>query len=106
MSQNSTGSIPIAPTSSGQQVASTPEVDDEPPFMGAGCGLAPMPTEADRRNAWRSLFVEYAVATGLLEQSHAEELYEAGRDDWDYDLTPAQAFDEEFIYWGDDGDEP
>ncbi len=77
---------------------------DEPSVIGAGCGLSPMPTETDRREAWGREFVLHAVSTGTLEEQHAMQLFEAGRDEWDYSMTPAEAFAEELSYWSDDGD--
>lgn len=76
----------------------------EPPVMGADCGLQPLPTQADRRAAWRNEFVRAAVDSGALEEQHAQELFEAGADDWDYDMTPADALAEELSYWDNDED--
>lgn len=80
------------------------QYDDEPPVIGAGCGLAQMPTQADRRAAWGSEFVRVAVELGVLEKEHAEELFKAGESDWDYDMTPEEALHEELSYWDNDGD--
>ena len=73
--------------------------DDEPSVMGAGCGLAPMPTESDRREAYKQLYVGRMVARGI-DQRDAEACFEAG--DIDYDTNPEDAADDELSYWSDD----
>lgn len=64
-----------------------------------------MPTEVDRKRAWGNQFVIAAVMLGVLDAGHAEELFQAGIDEWDYDMTPGAALNEEMSYWSDDGDE-
>jgi hypothetical protein len=74
----------------------------EPATVGAS--VSPMPTQEDLRAAWRSMFIQAAVDSGTLDESHAADLFEAGKDDWDYSMQPADAFAEEVSYWTDDGD--
>lgn len=74
--------------------------DDDSPSV-IGTDLPPMPTEADRREAWKLLFIEHAVLSGLLGADSAEDLYNAGN--WDYSEAPGDAFDDEVALW--DADE-
>lgn len=78
--------------------------DDEPSVMGAGCGLAPMPTDAERREAYKHLYVARMVAVSGITQEAAAENFEAGADSLDYDIPPEDAADAEMEYWTDDGD--
>lgn len=79
--------------------------DDEPAVLGCGCGIGAMPTDAERREVWGRVFVRHAVDSGVLEKEHAEELFKAGADEWDYSMTPADALAEEISYWDNDGEE-
>lgn len=74
--------------------------DDDPGVLGAGRGRPPMPTEADRREAYKSLYVGRMVARGV-DREDAEASFEAG--DVDYDIDPESAADDELSYW--DADE-
>jgi hypothetical protein len=73
---------------------------DEPSVLGAGAGRPPTPTEADQRKAWRSLFIEHAIAAGI-DKVGAAELFDAGSDDWDYSQDPKEALEAEMQYWTD-----
>ena len=73
---------------------------EEPGVLGAGCGTSPMPTEADRREAYKRLYVARMVERGVDEQD-ASACFDAG--DVDYDIEPAEAADDELSYW--DADE-
>jgi hypothetical protein len=74
--------------------------DEELSVMGAGSGLPPMPTEADRREAYKRLYVSRMVARGI-DQEDAEASFDAG--EVDYDVDPESAADDELSYW--DADE-
>lgn len=80
--------------------------DDEPPVIGAGAGLPPMPTQEDRAAAWRSLYIARMVSAGLDEESAAACFDACGFGPNGYDLTedPADCADDELSYWTDDGD--
>lgn len=73
--------------------------DDEPSVMGAGAGTPPMPTEADRLRAYKSLYVARMVACGIHEED-ASACFDAG--DVDYDTDPETAADDELSYWDND----
>lgn len=73
---------------------------EEPSVLGAGCGTAPMPTEADRREAYKRLYVARMVERGIDSQD-ASDCFDAG--DVDYDINPEDAADDELSYW--DADE-
>jgi hypothetical protein len=73
--------------------------DDEPSVMGAGDGLPPIPTEADRREAYKRLYVGRMVECGIDRES-AEACFEAG--EIDYDEDPRDAADDELSYWDND----
>jgi hypothetical protein len=73
--------------------------DDEPSVMGAGAAMPPMPTEADRLEAYKRLYVARMVARGL-NQEEAAACFDAG--DVDYDTSPEDAADDELSYWDND----
>jgi hypothetical protein len=73
--------------------------DEEPSVMGAGVGRPLMPTEADRREAYKRLYVGRMVARGI-DQEDAEASFEAG--EVDYDIDPESAVDDELSYWDND----
>lgn len=73
--------------------------DDEPSLMGAGAGLPPMPTEADRREAYKQLYVARMVSRGINSQD-ASDCFDAG--EVDYDTDPQTAADDEMSYWDND----
>jgi hypothetical protein len=74
------------------------DIDDSPSVIGTD--LAPMPTEADRREAYRRLYVARMVSKGVHEED-ACACFEAG--DVDYEINPEDAADDEMSYW--DADE-
>jgi hypothetical protein len=57
-----------------------------------------------KRAAWRKEFIRVALASGAFHLTDAEALFEAGRDEWDYEIDPGDALREEMSYWDDDGD--
>lgn len=71
--------------------------DDSPSVIGT-C-LASMPTEADRREAYKRLYVGRMVARGIDERD-AMACFEAG--EVDYDINPEDAADDELSYWDND----
>lgn len=73
--------------------------DDEPSVIGAGDGIPPMPTEADRREAYKRLYVARMVARGVHVED-ATACFEAG--EIDYDTSPEDAADDELSYWDND----
>lgn len=77
--------------------------DDEPSVMGAAHLPIPMPTEADRHAAYKSLYVARMVARGVPQEG-AEMCFEAG--EVDYDVPPDEAADDEMSYWDADDDGP
>jgi hypothetical protein len=76
--------------------------NDEPSVLGAGCGVAPMPTEDERKAAWRAIYIATMVKHAGLTEQEATDCCDAG----DCDLTddPEQAALSELSYWDDDGD--
>ena len=72
--------------------------DDSPSVIGADFHR-PMPTEADRREAYKRLYVGRMVARGV-DQEDAEACFEAG--EIDYDTNPEDAADDELSYWDND----
>jgi hypothetical protein len=72
--------------------------DDSPSVIGAT--HAPMPTEADRREAYMRLYVARMVSCGIDEED-ATACFDAG--EIDYDIDPETAADDELSYW--DADE-
>lgn len=71
--------------------------DDSPSVIGTN--LPPMPTEADRHEAYKSLYVARMVSRGIPEED-ATACFDAG--DVDYDTSPEDAADEELSYWDND----
>lgn len=78
---------------------------EEPSVIGAGCGVAPMPTEEDRKAAWKALYVAEFVKVGLDAETAASWFDEL---DWDEvkDQAPEDLAADEMEYWTDDGDGP
>lgn len=73
------------------------EEDDEPSVIGAGCGLAPMPTQEDFRAAHKAEYIRLFVDVGLDPKTP-----EAWHDEqWEdiKDMTPQEAFNAEVEYW-------
>lgn len=75
------------------------EVDDSPSVIGTDVHR-PMPTEADRREAYKRLYVSRMVSRGIHEED-ATACFEAG--EIDYEIDPETAADDELSYW--DADE-
>lgn len=75
--------------------------DDSPSVIGGT--PSPMPTEADRKAAWKRLYVAKFVAVGLDAET-AESWFEEM--DWEEikDQFPEDVADAEMEYWTDDGD--
>lgn len=73
-------------------------MNDESPSV-IGTDLAPMPIEADRRDAYKRLYVARMVTRGI-DREDAESCFEAG--DVDYDTDPETAADDELSYWDND----
>lgn len=73
--------------------------DDSPSVMGGASHQTPMPTEADRLKAYKSLYVARMVARGIHEED-ASVCFDAG--DVDYDTDPETAADDELSYWDND----
>lgn len=76
------------------------EEDDEPSVLGAGCGLTPLPTQADGEAVWRAAYVARMVERGLpVEDARACSAAAPVvlSDD------PADAADAELEYWENDG---
>lgn len=76
-------------------------MDDEPPVMGVGDGLPPMPTIEEAHAAWRRAFAARLVERGALDHESADACAAAG--DVDLSENPADAADDEMSYW--DADE-
>lgn len=55
---------------------SDPEADDDPSVMGAGCGMAPMPTLEDGQAAFRELYIARMVVRGI-DKEDAERCFDA-----------------------------
>lgn len=99
------GESPRAGASVGQP--SPAPSPDELSVLGAGDGPAPMPTQQDREQAWRRLYIARMVAAGVPEEG-ATASFEAcglGPDGYDIEDDPEDCADDEMSYWGDDGDE-
>ena len=73
--------------------------DDEPPVMGAGDGLSPMPVRSEAEAAWRQAYVDRMVECGIDKES-AQACCDAG--DADLSENPADAADDQLRYWADD----
>ena len=73
--------------------------DDEPPVMGCGDGLPPMPKRSDAEAAWRRAYVDRMVERGI-DREDAQACCDAG--DVDLSENPADAADDELQYWSDD----
>lgn len=74
--------------------------DDEPPVIGAGCGLAPLPTERER---WMAAYVARMVELGI-EPDDAWWLCQSASDHLNYESDPRIAAEEDMVIWEDDGD--
>lgn len=81
-------------------MTSNQHADDSPSVMGGTA--SPMPTQADRRDAYKRLYVARMVSRGVDEQD-ASACFEAGGEP-DYDADPEDAADDELSYWENDGD--
>lgn len=87
---------------------SLPEDENEHGVLGAGDGPAPMPTQQDREQAWRRLYIARIVAVAGVSEEAATASFEAcglGPDGYDIEDDPEECADDEMSYWDDDGDE-
>lgn len=75
------------------------EKNDEPSVLGAGCGLAPMPTEADCKAAWRAIYMATMMKHAGLDEIDAKGCYDAGSGDYDFNDDPEKAALEDMEYW-------
>lgn len=87
---------------------STPNEEsiDEPSVLGAGDGPAQMPTQQDREQAWRRVYIARMVKFGV-EETHAAASFDAcgfGPDAYDIEDDPEDCADTEMSYWDDDGE--
>jgi len=73
-----------------------PESDDEPSVMGAGCGVAPMPTREEAEAAWRQAYVDRMVARGA-DREDAQMACDAI--DAELSEDPADMADDDLEYW-------
>lgn len=73
--------------------------EDEPSVMGGASSPIPMPTEEDFHKAWRAVFIAHAVKLDVLDAESAADLFEAGKDDWDYAQRPEEALEAEIETW-------
>lgn len=80
--------------------APTP-VLEEPSVLGAGGGIAPLPTKAEAEAAWRRGYVARMVERGI-HADDAQSCCDAG--DVDLSTNPAAAADDQLEYWDGDGD--
>jgi hypothetical protein len=72
---------------------------EDPSVLGAGCGVAPMPTAREAEAVWRQAYVDRMVERGVaLEDARA--CCEAV--DADLSESPSDAADAELEYWGSD----
>jgi hypothetical protein len=79
----------------------------EPSVMGAGDGPAPLPTQKDREQAWRRLYITRIVEVAGVSEEAATASFEAcglGPDGYDINDDPEQCADDEMSYWDDDGE--
>ena len=76
-------------------------LDDDPPVLGAGCGLPPMPTE---KEAWMAKYVIHMVVEHGIDAEDAWACCRSGEYDHDYSSDPRDAAEDEMSYWDDDGD--
>ena len=58
-----------------------PVIDDEPSVLGGGCGIAPMPTEADFKAAYRRAWIARFAYYGVPEWIAVSEIDGANWDD-------------------------
>lgn len=72
---------------------------DEPSVIGAGCGLSPVPSQAEAEAIWRRLYVDRMVERGV-DREDAQACCDAG--DADLTVSPTDAADDELQYWADD----
>jgi hypothetical protein len=79
-------------------VANIPAEDESPSVLGAGCGKPPMPTEADRKEAFLLLWIERFVELGVPEHVARAEFDAAPWDDIK-DMDPALAADTAMEVW-------
>ena len=75
-------------------------MNDELSVLGAGDGVAPMPTREEAEAAWRKAFAARMVEVGALDQESADACAAAG--DVDLSEDPAVAADAEMEYWDSD----
>lgn len=75
--------------------------DDEPGVLGGGCGLTPVPSRAEAEAVWRQVYVDRMVARGV-DREDAQACSDAG--DVDLTVDPADAADDELLYWGSDAE--
>lgn len=80
--------------------APTP-AEEEPSVLGAGGGVAPLPTKAEAEAAWRRGYVARMVERGI-HPDDAQSCCDAG--DVDLSTNPADAADDQLEYWNSDGD--
>lgn len=75
--------------------------DDDPSIQGIqGLPLRrAMPTEADRRAAYKRLYVSRMVEAHGIDEADACECFEAGSDELDYNVHPEDAADDEVAGW-------
>lgn len=95
------------PNMANDTVIRTEDEQDEPGVLGAGGGLPPMPTQQDREQAWRSLYVARIVAIAGVSEEAATATFKAcglGPDGYDIEDDPEQCADDEMSYWDDDGE--
>lgn len=79
-----------------------PDEDDGFPGYNGVIGEIPLPNEADRRAAWKSLYIARFVEVGFDAEWGEKDFEAHAPDDIDYTQDPKTAADDSIAYYTDD----